>query len=366
MSQTQAPAMRTVKTIEEFNELRHGWNQLTSSPLHSFDWHFAWWDNFKHLGQLNLFVLEHENEILGIAPFFQDRWNGQRRIRFLGSGKTCTDYADLIVDDHWRDYFSAEIAREVISTTAMLEMEGVNGTTQQILLEDSLAGEFWRYDTKMQPTWQLSLPQDWSSFKAGSRKSLKRKIKKAEKRLDSDEFNVRSTFDDLPLDQAWDTIVRLHQSRLESKGELGAFKDEQFETFLRDATQKLGQKQRAEIIVAFHNGEPIGAHLVLHSPGTTQLYLAGILAEKSKLEPGHLLITFAVRRAIEQGCEIFDFLRGDQPYKPYWGAIPNQLRSIRFVSRSTIPTVLNQSFRLLRQVKHQLDAAKKMNLWAAT
>ena len=161
-------------------------------------------------------------------------------------------------------------------------------------------------------------------------------------------------------------MVRLHQSRLQSKGKLGAFKDEQFENFLHDATAQLGQQGRAEIIVAFHEDQPIGAHLVLHNEGTTKLYLAGILAEKSKLEPGHLLITFAVRRAIEQGCEIFDFLRGDQPYKPYWGAVPNQLSSIRFVSRSTVPSVVNQGFRLLRKFKHQLDAARKLNLWAAT
>ena len=358
--------LRTVRTIEEFKALEAGWEQLAIEPLHSFAWNFAWWQNFQHLGNLNLFVLEHENQIVGIAPFFQDRWNGQKRLRFLGSGKTCTDYASLIVADQWRDHFSNEIALEVISSTAMLEMEGVDGASPEDSFDGPLANQFWRYDTELQPTWQLSLAADWDSFKSGSKKSLKRKIKKAEKRLKSDEFTVGSTFDDLDLEEAWETIVRLHQSRFVSKGLPGAFKDEQFKTFLHDAVVKLAEQGRAEIIVAFHEGEAFGAHLVLHSQGTTQLYLAGILAEKSKLEPGHLLITFAVRRAIEQGCNVFDFLRGDQPYKPYWGAVPYQLSSIRFVSRSTLPSVLNQGFRLLRQCKRQFNAAKKLNLWAAT
>ena len=363
---SESTVLRTVRTIEEFKALKAGWEQLASEPLHSFAWHFAWWKNFQHLGNLNLFVLEHENEIVGIAPFFQDRWNGQKRLRFLGSGKTCTDYASLIVTDQWRGRFSKAIASQVIDSAVMLEMEGVDGTSSDDSFDEPLASQFWRYDTELQPTWQLSLPSDWASFKSGSKKSLKRKIKKAEKRLASDEFTIRSTFEDLPFDQAWETIVRLHQSRLESKGKLGAFMDEQFESFLKDATAALGQLGHAEIIVAFHEDQPIGAHLVLHSESTTKLYLAGILAEKSKLEPGHLLITFAVRRAIEQGCEIFDFLRGDQPYKPYWGAVPNQLSSIRFVSRSAVPSVVNQGFRLLRKFKHQLDAARKLNLWAAT
>jgi len=356
--------LRTVNTVEEFLALQPGWEHLTSEPLHSFSWQFAWWNNFQHLGQLNLFVLEADDRIVGIAPFFQDRWSGQKRLRFLGSGKTCTDYAGLIVSEQWREKFTNKIADEIAAKATMLEMEGVDATEPHDSFDESLGNLFWRYDTDLAPTWRLSLPGDWASFKSGSKKSLRRKIKKAEKRLSSNEFEVRSTFDDLPFERAWDDIVRLHQSRFESKGECGAFKDEHFKNFLHDAVLALGEKGHAEIIVAFHEGEPIGAHLVLHSNGVTQLYLAGILAEKSKLEPGHLLITFAVRRAIEQECEIFDFLRGDQPYKPYWGAAPVQLRSVRFVSRSTLPTFLNQSFRLLRKVKQQIEAAKL--LWSPT
>ena len=159
---SEAPVLRTVKTIEEFKALQDGWEQLASEPLHSFAWHFAWWEHFQHLGNLNLFVLEYENRIVGIAPFFQDRWNGQKRLRFLGSGKTCTDYASLIVADQWRGRFSKEIASQVIASAAMLEMEGVDGSSSDDGLDEPLASQFWRYDTELQPTWQLSLPSDWA------------------------------------------------------------------------------------------------------------------------------------------------------------------------------------------------------------
>lgn len=55
-----------------------------------------------------------------------------------------------------------------------------------------------------------------------------------------------------------------------------------------------------------------------------------MLPEKSKLEPGHLMIAFAVRRAIEQQRNMIDFLRGNQPYKAYWGADPSRKCSLRF------------------------------------
>ena len=358
---------RRVESIDMFEALQPAWDNLTRDPLRSFAWHFAWWNSFQHLGELCIYVLEADGEIVGIAPFFQDRWNGQKRLRFLGSGKTCTDYAGLIVTDQWRSRFGKEIANAISDSASMLEMEGVAGTASQDFLDQPMGNRFWRYDTDLEPTWQLALPADWETFIAGSKKSLKRKIKKAVKRLKSDEFEIRTTLGDLCFEEAWEHIVRLHQSRLVSKGKPGAFADENFQEFLYNAVVALAKEERAEIVVAYHDGVPFGAHLVLHDSDRTLLYLAGILAEKAKLEPGHFLITFLVRRATEQGREVFDFLRGDQPYKKYWGAIPNRLQSIRFVSRSAVPTVVNQSFRFLREVKHQVVAAREQILaWNAS
>ena len=353
-----SPKLTTITTIDQFGSLRGDWDQLTSEPLRSFAWNFAWWKNFQHLGQLNLYVLEVEGRVVGIAPLFLDRWGGQKRLRFIGSGKTCTDYATLIVADRWRERFIEEITTEVAGLTAMLELEGVTGEFPHDSLAEQFGNRFWRYNIELEPTWFLQLPQEWTDFVAGSKKSLRRKIKKAEKRIASDEFEVRSTLDDLPLEEGWDLLVELHRIRFESKGESGAFDDDHFTNFLHDAVVDLNDNDQVEIIVAYHEGEPMGAHLILLGPSGPQLYQAGIQVAKSKFEPGHLLITFAVRRAIERGHKAFDFLRGNQPYKPYWGAVPRRLQNVRFVSRSAIPTVLNQGFCLLRQIKHKVASPK--------
>ena len=352
------PALRTVTTIDQFEQLRDAWDELTSEPLLSFAWHFSWWNSFQHLGQLQLFVLEANGQVVGIAPFFLDRWGGQRRLRFLGSGKTCTDFADLIVADGWRDRLVEEIAVHIVESMAMLELEGVTVDEPQKSFNQQLGSRFWRYDIELEPSWMLDLPDQWSDFMSGSKKSLKRKIKKAEKRLASDEFEIRTTLEDLPLDEGWKLLVELHQSRFQSKDMAGAFSDANFEQFLYDAVTMLDEKEQAEIVVAYHEGEPIGAHLILLGSSGPQLYQSGIQMAKAKSELGHLLITFEVRRAIEQGHSMFDFLRGNEPYKPYWGAVPHRLQSIRFVSRSAIPTMLNQGFCLLKKLKRKVATSK--------
>ena len=45
--------LHTVSTIEDFRTLQAGWEQLTSEPLHSYSWHFAWWTNF-HLSLIHI------------------------------------------------------------------------------------------------------------------------------------------------------------------------------------------------------------------------------------------------------------------------------------------------------------------------
>ena len=59
-----------------------------------------------------------------------------------------------------------------------------------------------------------------------------------------------------------------------------------------------------------------------------------------KLEPGHLLFTAMVRRAIDRGDSYFDFLRGNEPYKEYWGAEPHAQNKLRMVAKKIVPTAI--------------------------
>ena len=52
--------------------------------------------------------------------------------------------------------------------------------------------------------------------------------------------------------------------------------------------------------------------------------------EFAALSPGTLVIGTAIESAIREGCGEFDFLRGDEEYKYFWGAAvrPNVLRKL--------------------------------------
>lgn len=335
--------------------LEDDWNRLNTDPLHSFVWHSSWWNEFGAGKSLRVYSLHDNDQIVGIAPFFVDRWLGQNRLRFLGSGNTCTDYAQLIVKAEYRAEFEKQIVDDLVASNqiTMIELEGVLAEQVQSFQDILLDSSFWQYEGQLEPTWVIELPDTWESFKQQAKKSLRRKINKAEKRLNSDSFQVDVCGSD-EFEPAFDTLVELHQDRFTKQGEPGVFSDSRFYGFLHRATRKLVAENRAEIIIGRQDGQPIIAQLYLLGEDGPQLYQAGIRTAAMKSEPGHLLFTFAVRRAIEQGHPVFDFLRGNEAYKPYWGARPRQLSKLRLVSSDWYPTTVNRVYQVARGIKNLL------------
>ena len=355
-------------TENGFRDLRVDWNKLTTNPLNSFDWHFEWWNNFGSGDELKLFVVRKDKQVIGIAPLFQDSWCGQKRLRLLGSGSTCTDYPQIIAAQSDIEQVSMAITEEFQRSNHanMIELEGVrSGEDVLTHLHPEFKQAYWRYDLPLDATWTLPIGVSWDEFIASSNKSLRRKIRKAIKKLDSGEAKVQSTQLGLEFDTAFDALVELHQKRFVGKGEPGVFRDPRFSRFLRDAASSLCQHNQAEILVAQVDGRMIGAQIYLLDDSGPQLYQAGICPDSLQFEPGHLMFTYAIRKAIENDYQQFDFLRGDEGYKPFWGASRQPLVKTRYVSKKLMPSFANQSFRVLRAAKHRclgmLNRSQKTN-----
>lgn len=348
-----------IQSDASFRELRSEWNQLSDSPLSCWDWNYAWWTHMQPShSELSIVIAKENDKILGIAPFMKESRAGETCLRFLGSGTACTDYARIVCSPDVEAPFLEAISRELrpqgfLSDIRLVELEGIY-SAKPVNLSRELDGEFWTYHKPLESTWIIQLSDTWESFVTSRNASLRRKIRKAERRLDQNEFAVRSTRNDLDLATAFTTLVELHQIRFRSKGEPGVFANPRFESFLSEATKRLVPKDNLEIIVIEHNGIPVVAHLYLVSPTGLQMYQSGVRTDAMKLEPGYLMFTYAIRRSIQEGMPSFDFLRGDEPYKKFWGAAPSRLRVTRCVSNRFGSTVKHQAIRTLRQIKNTL------------
>ena len=365
--------IKVITTESEFLAIKDCWQQLTNEPLRSWSWNYNWW---KHLGQdyqLCLIKAVVDDRMVGIAPFVIETRQGESCLRYIGSGRTCTDYAQLIVDEDYTEEFCEAIAGEVnrkdgpLSSVSLVELEGISADVNSNTLKDSLHGQFWNYQRDLESTWVVDLPDNWDEFVKGRCKSLRRKIRKQMKRYDAGEAVALSTENGLELESAFETLVQLHQERFEAKGEPGCFADKRFYNFLKQAVIDLHAKDQAHIVQCKFHDQVVATHIYLRTESGIQMYQTGIRVESMKDEPGHMILTFVVQDAIARGFKTLDFLRGNERYKRNWGGKPTPLYKVRCVSNRMTSTLKHQAIVNARRCRDWIrDSYRQMNNKSAT
>ena len=350
--ETDAPLKRNViSSNKDFESLQNVWSEFNVDLMNSFSWNFSWWNAFQDQGNLHLLTFKQAGDVVGIAPFYVDHWFGLKRLRFLASGDTSTDYVDLICDREHYDRCAHSVSEYIREQRFdVVELECPKGDRLSESLMPALESAYDYDHRDVEPTWLLSLPSEWTDFLSARRSSLRRKIKKAVRRLDSSELQIKTTSEGLPMESALETLKDLHTRRMNSTGKPGVFANQQFDNFLTNLVMDSATEGQVEIIVALKNNVSVGAQIYFDSSQGYQLYQSGYAPEAMKLEPGHLLFTEMIKRAIERGDQQFDFLRGNEPYKKYWEAKPHAQKKLRMISKRLLPRAISKLVETTRRM----------------
>lgn len=351
--------------LSDLDRNRDQWDSVASDyPFFRWSWMGNW---MRFLGtDLELAVVvavDDDGKWIGIAPWCIDgRTPFSRRLRFLGSGDTCSDYLDLICPNSQYDSFSAAVVDwldsnignpDTLGRIDVVELEGITRSRSQTdhLCELLTASGFQQHSTDLEGGWQVELPSTWDELNARFSKKMRRKTKKAVQRLAAPDATVLSTRDE-PLEQVWPLFQVLHQQRREMLGQPGCFADHDFERFLKQAVADLIEESRAEVICLLNDGTPFAAMLLLHDHDTTYMYQSGMDPQFMKQEPGYQIAACAIARSIENGAKNFDFLRGDEPYKARWNTTRIPITRNRFIPRHSIAKLKHGIWLAGRSVKH--------------
>ena len=74
---------------------------------------------------------------------------------------------------------------------------------------------------------------------------------------------------------------------------------------------------------------PVAAFICTEYGSSVGLYNSGFDPVHARLAPGIVLLGHVIRDAIERRVPVFDFLRGEEPYKYAFGPVPTDLLSVR-------------------------------------
>lgn len=174
----------------------------------------------------------------------------------------------------------------------------------------------------------LRLPESWDAYLAmlsgKDRHELRRKMRKLEAELP--DVRVRSVIGGPGWDEALGHFLHLH--RLSRTGK-AKFMDETMERFFRDALGALAAEGWARLWFLDSAGVPVAAFICTEYGSSVGLYNSGFDPVHARLAPGIVLLGHVIRDAIERRVPVFDFLRGEEPYKYAFGPVPTDLLSVR-------------------------------------
>lgn len=163
------------------------------------------------------------------------------------------------------------------------------------------------------------LPETWEAYWGSLSKKTRFNIGYAQRQMQRDLDGVHlDTADAENLPDALDALFDLHTRRWRQRMLPGGFFHPRVRQFHREWARCALQNGWLRLHTLRAGGAIRAVLYVFHFGRRAYYYLGGFDPGLARYSMGTVLTAYAIRRAIEEGCVVFDLLRGDEPYKYRW------------------------------------------------
>lgn len=375
-------------TLTELEPYAEQWDQLAGGvPFRGWTWLSSWW---RHYGPRNrsedrrkrlaaICVFDDAGALVGVAPWYLDSSPLHGRVlRFLGSGKVCSDHLTVLCQPSREDAVLEAMADYLIENVRsrrsdrlswdLLALDAVDASDRTIAALAAYLGiAGCTIHRRPGPhCWRIELPTDWNTYvNSLESKNLRRDLRRlARNFVETNRAVLRSVRRLEELPDAMNLFVELHQRRRESLGETGCFASPQFLAFYRDVVPELLRRGHLHLCWMEIDGRPVAAEYQLSGNGVLYAYMVGMSPDAVHCQPGKLNNMLVLQDALQNGYRAFDFLRGDERYKARFGATPRPTLELRIVPDRAAARVRHNLWAAGSQLKHWLtnaDAGTAMN-----
>jgi CelD/BcsL family acetyltransferase involved in cellulose biosynthesis len=316
--------------LHAFDEAR--WNGLLDrsrlpSVFLTWQWQTEWSQAFTVERPIQILAAtDAAGTLAGLLPLYED---GPERQRILG-GVDVSDYLDLIAPDGGEAEVWTALLQHRASQAVAWDLHGIRSAspTATLLPELAPAHGLTASVEREDRCPVLALPKSWDEYLARlsgkDRHELRRKIRRLERELPGATTSSHAT--EAGWDEAMTRFLTLH--RLSKVGK-ARFMDERMERFFRSATARLAAAGWARLWFLEFEGAAVAAFLCVEYGGSVGLYNSGFDPAQAALAPGIVLLAHVIRDAIDRGFPVFDFLRGEEPYKYGFGPSPEDVLNVR-------------------------------------
>ena len=367
---------RVIEDPRELAALSSEWRELmTRSQIDELaltpTWVLTWWDVFGSAlgGELRAITFRDDGRLVGLAPLYRRKlkhggvlpcW----RLALCCSGEAlseeiCSPYLGILAErgreNEIADSFAAALGSGEVGTWDELVLAAQSESDPLLrLLENALRR------AAMQPRIEqvdasafIALPSSWDAYLAALPGQKRYFVKRTLRDLEAwfgkagGERRVESQAD-LARGQA--ILYELHRERWRAEGRDGVFEAPRFKRFHEAVMKDFVDGKDAELELCWleREGRPFAVLYSFIYKGRVHFYQSGRSLDVPKtVRPGIGAHLFAIKRHIEAGRGVYDFLEGEQMYKSQLSSEDRKLFSLRALSPALRSRALEEARKAL-------------------
>lgn len=325
-----------------FDELKDEWQVLvehscTNTIFSTWEWHKNWWHAY-HPGDLWVLAIRGDgNRLLGIASMFiEHNETHGRTVRHVGC-EDVTDYLDFIIDrDCTGPVYQALVSylvahQDEYDLLNLCNVPEASPSTQAFV--DGLKAENYDVTVSQQDVCPvIELPEDFETYLSNldkkQRHEVRRKLRRAEgqRKMGSLDWYIVDESHDLEVEM--DHFLRLMAASHPEKA--GFLEEGTHVTFFKSIVPAALARGWLQLNFLTINETPVATYLNFDYNDHILVYNSGLDPEEyGQFSPGIVLLAYTIEHAIEEGRELFDFLRGDEQYKYRMGGKDTTVLNVR-------------------------------------
>ncbi len=307
-----------------FAALARRWRTLldrdpAASVFHTPQYLATWWSEFGAGATPRIVEISDGDALQGIAALALGPGG---RMSFAGDHDT-TDYRGPVSAPEDRDEIAAAVLAAVADDAwTSFEMDGLAADSGWIEALTNAAKDagYPVTETAHEACPRVAIPNaSFEAYLASISGKLRHEILRKARRLERDAgaYEVRLATEQT-LDDDLEKFFAMHRS---SDGPKGRFMHEGMATFFGSFAWMLFSQDWLRLALLEIAGEPWAGVYAFRYGDSWDVWNSAFDHARRELAPGMVLMAECIRLAAEEGCTVFDFLRGTEPYKYRFGAV---------------------------------------------
>jgi CelD/BcsL family acetyltransferase involved in cellulose biosynthesis len=290
-----------------------------ATPFQSPAWASAWWRHWARESRPWLLTVRDGDRLVGLAPLRTRRLLG---VRLLGAYEEPGDYWDVVARPEHRTAVEAVVGRELQRHRRDWDAVIVSRLPDSSSTGDSLERCGLRAVHRSHMACPaLALPDSFDAYLATLSRDRRGNVRRGLRKLDRGELELRTpSVQDLPsaIDR-WQTL-RIRQWSAKGKHMMPQHTEQRFRNFLVDVTTELVPAGLAVVWEFLRDCQVVGSFINFCDARSFYQYLGAFEPDLSRLSIGHIAIAEGIRSSIAAARSRYDFGRGREPYKYWYGA----------------------------------------------